>query len=222
MSKHLSRDLERLEDELVLMASMVEEMATKACTSFLEKRSDLAQEVIDADEAVDLREVQIEENCLKILALHQPVAIDLRRTATILKVNNDLERMADLAVNVAERALRMEKHREFVIPEGIARMAQLAHGMFQSAMDALIHLNCETALQVCQSDDEVDMCNQELLNELYQVMKAHPELIKPALHALAVARNIERMADLSTNIAEDVIYLVRGAIARHGQVRLVQ
>lgn len=222
MSKHLSRDLERLENELVLMSSQVDQMVNKACQSFLNRRADLAQEVIDADEAVDRREVDIEEECLKILALHQPVATDLRRTATILKVNNDLERCADLAVNIAEQGRRMESLRDFEIPQRVSQMADLARQMFHSSMNALINLDCDTALRVCQSDDEVDLCNQELMNELYQMMKSNPEAIQPALHTLLVTRNIERIADLATNIAEDVIYLVQGTIARHGQVRVVQ
>jgi phosphate transport system protein len=215
MSKHLARDLEKLEDELVVMSSLVEEMMEKAVQSFLDRRPDIARSVIDSDEGVDQREVHIEEECLKILALHQPVAIDLRRTATVLKVNNDLERIADLAVNVAERSIGMDAHREFSIPDQMEVMYGLARRMFRSCLDALIDLDTDTANKVCLMDDEVDLCNEEIINGLYQGMKSDIKMIQPALHCLSVTRDIERMADLATNIAEDVIYLVHGSIARH-------
>lgn len=219
MSKHLARDLENLEDELVVMSSLVEEMIEKACQSFLDLQPDLAQQVIDSDQAVDQREVHIEEECLKILALHQPVAIDLRRTATVLKVNNDLERIADLAVNIAERTMSMQSHREFAMPALLETMAISARKMFRSSLDALVSLDVAGANQVCLTDDQVDLYDQEIINGLYQRMKADSNIIQPALHCFSVTRNIERIADLATNIAEDVIYLVHGSIARHKHLK---
>jgi len=215
MSKHLERDLETLERELLTQSSVVEEMIEKACRALRETRPDVATEVIASDANVNAQEVVIEEHCLKILALHQPVAIDLRRTATILKINNDLERIADLAVNVAERAQSLADHPEFMIPPQLARMARAAIAMVRMALDAFVEQDVRLARRVCKSDDEVDTLNRNVINELYEVMAAQPAMIEAAMHFFSASRHVERIADHATNIAEDVIYLVEGEIARH-------
>jgi phosphate transport system protein len=215
MSKHLERDIQSLESEILAVSAVVEGMIRKACRALREKKADLAAEVIEEDQYVDDREVHIEEECLKILALHQPVAIDLRRVAAILKINNDLERIADQAVNIAEQAQQIAKHPEFVIPQRLERMSEVAISMVRASLDAFVHLDVEAAQNVRASDDEVDSYNMEVANELYQLMKSEPQIIKPALHCFCAARQIERIADHATNIAEDVVYLVRGEIARH-------
>jgi phosphate transport system protein len=215
VSKHLERDIESLEQRLLAMSAQIEGMIVKAWRSVSERDSRLAAEVIDSDTSIDEQEVHIEEECLKILALHQPVAIDLRRTATILKVNNDLERIADLAVNIAERGQRLSNAREFALPSTLCVMAEASRRMLSDALTALVRLSPDEALRVCEADDEVDRCNAEVVSELYQLMVNDPAMIAPSIHCLAVARHLERMADLATNIAEDVVYLVRGDIARH-------
>lgn len=215
MSKHLERDLEHLQREILALSARVEEMIAKACFALRAKRADVAQEVIEADAVIDQREVRIEEECLKILALHQPVAVDLRRTATVLKVNNDLERIADLAVNIAERAQCLAAHPQFDLPETLERMADVATSMVRDALDSLVHLDAAAARSVCVRDEEVDAYNREVIDELYLVMQHRPELIEAALHLFSASRHIERIADHATNIAEDVIYLVEGEIARH-------
>jgi phosphate transport system protein len=215
MSKHLERDLESLEQEILALSAYVEQMIDNACRALCEARSDLAREVIEADAYVDNREVHIEEECLKILALHQPVAIDLRRTAAILKINNDVERIADLAVNIAQRAERLELKQDYEIPANLERMVQLSVQMVRDALDAFVQLDPTDARAVCQRDDAVDAYNLEVTNDLYRQMKANAALIEPCLCCFAAARDIERIADHATNIAEDVIYLVEGDIARH-------
>ncbi|MEZ6120688.1 MAG: phosphate signaling complex protein PhoU [Pirellulaceae bacterium] len=214
MSKHLERDIELLEQSLLSLSAIVEEMIAKAWKSVVQNDKQLAQEVVNKDACVDDREVRIEEDCLKILALHQPVAIDLRRTATILKVNNDLERIADLAVNVAERGNRLASA-TFQMPPVINTMAELAIKIVRDCLNAFVAMDVDSANQVCLADDEIDRCHAEAVSALYLLMKQDAELIAPAIHALAVARHLERIGDHATNIAEDVIYMVQGDIARH-------
>ena len=215
MSKHLERDLEAIEREILAQSSLVEEMIAKACRALVERRADITQEVIASEDGINIREVKIEEECLKILALHQPVAVDLRRTATVLKINSELERIADLAVNIAERTQSLAEHLEFEIPERVERMSLKATDMVHDALDAFVDLDGARAREVCRRDDEVDDLNRAVIDELYETMQARPEMIAPGMHMFSVSRHIERIGDCATNIAEDVIYLVEGEIARH-------
>jgi phosphate transport system protein len=150
-----------------------------------------------------------------MLALHQPVAVDLRRIATMLKANSDLERIADLAVNVAERALALENHPEFAIPAELKEMVDRATEMVRGALDAFVNLDAEAAFRVRNSDDGVDRLNAVIIEQLHRQMQENPALITPAMHCFSATRHIERIADHATNIAEDVIYLVQGDIVRH-------
>src|SRR6266481_431656 len=136
MSKHLERDLEALEREILAQSSLVEEMIAKACRALVDRRADMSSEVVASEQEIDMREVKIEEDCLKILALHQPVAVDLRRTATVLKINTELERIADLAVNIAERTISLVEYPEFEIPDKLERMFRRASDMVHEALDA--------------------------------------------------------------------------------------
>lgn len=215
MSIHLQRDLESLELRVLSQSALVEEMIRNAGRAIRGIRPELVSEIMESEQLVDETEVHIEEDCLKILALHQPVAIDLRRTATILKINNDLERIADLAVNIAERAQSLSQYTGFAVPETLDQMAQLAVAMVQRALDALVKQDVRIARQVCQSDDRVDTLNREVIAEMQQLMRTQPDLIEAALCLFSASRHIERIADHATNIAEDVIYLVDGEIARH-------
>ncbi len=215
MSKHWQRDLSALQRAVLGMSSQVEEMIDKACRALRDSRIELVDEVIALEEGVNEREVQIEEECLKILALHQPVAVDLRRTAMLLKINNDLERMADLAVNIAERTRCLSRFATFAIPERFDSMARLATGMVNASLDAFVHLDSEAAREICHQDNLVDDINRQNIDEMYRRMRQDPESIEPALHFFSCSRHVERIADLATNIAEDVIFLVEGEIARH-------
>jgi phosphate transport system protein len=215
MSKHLERDLESLEREILDQSSRVEEMIAKACQALLERRADFASDVAASEIEINAREVKIEEECLKILALHQPVAVDLRRTATVLKINSELERIADLAVNIAERTIALAEYPEFEIPSKLERMFNRASEMVHESLDAFVDQNVDAAREVCRRDDEVDEYNRRVIDDLLDVMRSRPDLIEPALHFFSVCRHVERIGDCATNIAEDVIYLVEGEIARH-------
>ena len=213
--KHLQADLESLERNLLTMSSMVEEMIEKATRALRDGQADLIRDVRRLETAVDDREVSIEEGCLKTLALHQPVAVDLRRTAAILKSNNDLERIADLAVNICERAEGIRAYPEFPLPDLLERMSQHAVAMVHDALDAFVHWNAVEARAVCLRDEVIVDYNRRVFRDLYEVMRTQPKLIEPALHFFSAARHLERIGDHATNIAEDVIYLVEGRITRH-------
>lgn len=215
MSRHLLRDIEKLNGELLAISSMVEEMIDNATQALTEKRYELVDKVIASDQYVDENEVHVEEECLKILALHQPVAVDLRRIATLMKVNNDLERIADLAVNIAERARALEPFPEFQIPEDLRKMVVLATQSVRGAMDALVNLDTVAASRIITLDHSVDEYNRLLIETLSKVMHSSPDLVPAALNCFSAVRHIERIADHATNIAEDVIYLVEGDIVRH-------
>lgn len=215
MTKHLHRDLEEVHNDILSMSALVEGMIDQAAKALIERNLDLAAKVIATDEEVDRREVHIEEECLKILALHQPVAIDLRRIATVLKVNNDLERIADLAVNVAERCASLDAFPQFAMPHKIKQMVSMATQMVRGSLDAFVNLDPTAARRILTMDDSIDDLNVEVIRKLQATMQQHSELVIPALHCFSASRHIERIADHATNIAEDVVYLVEGDIVRH-------
>lgn len=215
MTKHLQRDLEAVYNDLLSLSTVVEEMIDQAALALIERRYDLAANVIEADKSVDRREVRIEEECLKILALHQPVAIDLRRIASVIKINNDLERIADLAVNVAERSLSLDKYLQFPVPRKMSRMVSLATQMVRGSLDAFVNLDTAAAKRIMSLDDTIDQLNVEVIEELQELMQSEPTMVVPALHCFSASRHLERIGDHATNIAEDVIYLVAGDIVRH-------
>src|SRR4051812_49212804 len=215
MSKHLERDLANLQRDLITMASSVEEAIQKA-TKALEKRSDdLAQQVIDGDHQIDQEENHVEEECLKMLALHQPVAVDLRRIAAALKINAELERMADLAEDIAERAVHLAELAEISMPVKLQRMTDLTTSMVRQSLDAFVNLDARLARTVCRLDDEVDRYNGQIIEELIREMQASPDMVEAGLSLFSATRHLERIADHATNIAEDVVYLVEGEIIRH-------
>ena len=215
MSKHLQNDVDQLHRRLMALFGVVEQMADKAVRALCEHRVELAQEVIDTDPQVNQTEVEIEEDCLKILALHQPVAADLRRVTTVLKINSDLERIADLACNIAERARCMHQHAYFPIPEQLTPMVRESTLMVQMALDSFVNSDVSLANQVIQLDQSVDDYNLAVINELTELMQQNNEYVEPALHCFSASRHVERIADHAENIAEDVIYLVDGDIVRH-------
>lgn len=215
MSKHLQRDIEQLNTELLVISSMVEEMIDKATLALSERRFELADQVVGSDSFVDEHEVHVEEECLKMLALHQPVAVDLRRIATVMKVNNDLERIADLAVSIAERAKAINEFPSFAIPSQAPTMVVLATQMVRGVMDAFVNLDVTAARRIIALDRQVDQHNCDIIADLQTLMQKKPDLVPAALHCFSAVRHIERIADHATNIAEDVIYLVEGDIVRH-------
>lgn len=215
MTKHLDRDMDQLHHDLLSLYTMVEEMIDKAVAALRDGKIDVVEEIAYNDDYVDQQEVRIENECLKMLALHHPVAGDLRRIATVVKVNNDLERIADLAVNIAERAQSVSENAEFRIPEGVDPMVARVTKMVRMALNAFIHLDTAAAYQIIEMDDMVDDLNVKLIEKLVEIMQSDGNLAPAALHCFSAIRHLERIADLATNIAEDVIYLVDGEIVRH-------
>ena len=215
MSKHLQRDIEQIRKDLLSQFGLVEKLVDDAVRTLVEGRLDLTESVIKADQAVDESEVLIEEHCLKTLALHQPVAVDLRWIATVVKINADLERIADLACNITERAQELHQYANFPIPDQVPRMVRSAMTMMKKALDAFVDLDGNLAREVIRLDNEVDQLNKEAITELTGLMKLHPDNVEPALHCFSAARHIERVADHAENIAEEVIYIVEGEIVRH-------
>ena len=215
MSKHLERDLENLQRDILALAASVEEAVYKAARALQERNVDLAREVIHGDDQIDAEENAIEEECLKMLALHQPVAIDLRRVAACMMINMDLERMADLAEDIAERAIALSRPPHLPIPEKLQRMTDLATSMVRQSLDAFVNLDARLARTVCRLDDEVDRLNKDIIDELIKLMQEKPMLIEGGLSLFSATRHLERIADHATNIAEEVIYLVEGEIVRH-------
>lgn len=215
MPKHFQRDIQLIHRRLMSLFGTVEQMIDRAMRSLCEQKTDLAAEVLAMDEEVNTVEVEIEEDCLKILALHQPFASQLRRVTTVLKINVDLERMADLACNIAERAQCMHEYPYFPIPDQLPEMVRKATLMVRMSLDSFVDSNAELAKRVIQMDTEVDENNLAVILELRELMQQDKALVEPALHCFSAARHVERIADLAENIAEDVIYLVDGDIVRH-------
>ena len=219
MTKHLVRDLEVLKKEILGIGALVEDAIHMATSALLDRRPEFAEAVIHGDVEIDTREVAIEEECLKILALHQPVAFDLRFIITVLKVNNDLERMGDLAVNIAERAGYLSQHPPLDRPRGFNRMVEQVRAMVDKSLNALVEQDTDLAHEVLRADDEVDATHREMFSHMQAAMTADPANIVRATHLLSASRNLERIADQATNIAEDVLFMVDGEIIRHRKIR---
>lgn len=215
MPKHLQRDLDLLKKEIMNIASMTEEATSKALLALMDRRAELAEEVIRNDEQIDQKEVHVEEECLKALALHQPVAADLRFIIMVIKINNDLERIGDLAVNIAERAAYLSNLKALQISLNFSGMADKVREMLRRSLDAFAGSNTKLAREVLAMDDEVDDANKEMFVSLQELMHKDHDTIERAVHLLSVSRHLERMGDLATNIAEDVIYMVEGELIRH-------
>jgi phosphate transport system protein len=215
MKRHLERELDTLRKKILTLGAMVEGSIEKAILSLMRHDLKLAREVIERDHDIDHMEVEIEEDCLKILALYQPAAIDLRYVVGILKMNNDLERMGDLAVNIAERAAYFANHRSTELFIDFTLMYEKTISMVKRALDALIKMDPQMAREVCAADDEVDRSNREILNEIQDYLENNPKDIRPLIHLLLASRHLERIADQATNIAEDVVYMIEGEIIRH-------
>ncbi len=218
MSLHLSQDLNDAYQSLLKLSGSVEEMIGSAVRSLVERRGALAAEVIGRDSEIDRIEVKIEEDCLKMLALHQPVALDLRRITTMMKINNDLERIADLACNIAQRADSLCSLPEFPIPSGINQMASMTTSMVRRSLDAFVNRDIGQAHQVILEDDQVDSKNVEVIEKLSGLMAGDNARISAALHCFSASRHLEQIADHAVSIAEDIIYMVNGVIVRHRQV----
>ncbi len=215
MAQHLHAATEKLKHHVLSLSTLVEETVYRAVHAFEEGNAELARDVMVKDDEVDRREVDLEEECLKVLALYQPVANDLRVVISVLKITNDLERIGDLSVNVAERALYMSRVERPEVPFKLYDMAAITRDMLRKSLDAMVNSDSQLALQVCAMDDQVDSINHDIHEHIEKLMTEQPDKISQLLHIISAARHLERIADHATNIAEDVIYMTDGKIIRH-------
>jgi phosphate transport system protein len=215
MAKHLQRDLDDLQRDLISLAGLAEAAVFKAIRALQERNVHLAREVIAGDRQIDQEENHLDEECLKLLALHQPVAGDLRRIIAAMMINIDLERIGDLAEEIAERAIHLANAPPLPVPDKLQHMTDLTTMMVRQSLDSFVNTDTHLARVVLRMDDEVDRYNNEMIDEIVQMMKANPNLIDPGLSLFSAVRHLERIADHATNIAEDVVYLVDGEIIRH-------
>ena len=213
--RHFDQELERLKIMLLEMASLVEASISKSADSVVKKDLLLAEEVLKQEAKINQMEVSIDDLAIKLLALQQPMAVDLRLIAAVLKINTDLERMGDLAVNIAERAIDLIEEPVIRPMVDIPHIAALVQSMVQKALDSFVNKDVELAKSVLASDDGVDDLRTASIHELISFMERTKKDIPQAVSLLSVVRNLERIADHATNIAEDVIFYVEGIDVRH-------
>ena len=221
MSVHFFRELENLKKRILSLGAMVEERMRMAIKAIETRDGNLAAKIIAADREIDETEVEVEEEYLKILALYQPVAGDLRFITAVIKINNDLERIGDEAVNIAERVSNIARRVPVTVSFDYVLMAEKAEFMLKSSLDALVKLDADLAYKVCLLDDEVDDMNRAVYDKVKDAIPDQPEGAGYLINLLLVARHLERIADHATNIAEEVIYMIKGVISRHPEVRSV-
>lgn len=220
MSVHLENALSNLKGKLLTLSSMVEKSCQQAVRSVKDRNIEMAQQVIDEDDKIDLFEVEVEEDCLKILALYQPVAIDLRIVISCLKINNDLERIGDLAKNISSKSIFISQNDPIEFPFDFKGMTTQTALMLNNALKSFVDMNPKLAKEVCEADSEVDKIHYNMYKRIYKELKKEPD---NEVHAellvgyLSISRSLERIADYTTNIAEDVIYMVEGKIIRHNR-----
>ena len=219
MERHLQAELERLKKRLLSLGAMVEERVRMAIRAMETRDGDLCRRIITADREIDEIEVEVEEECLKIIALHQPVAVDLRFLSAVIKINNDLERIADEAVNIAERVSIIAKRPRMEVPFDYAAMAEKTESMLKSSLDAFVNLDADLAYKVILNDDEVDEMNRNIYDRVKEVIRSKPDRVAYLINLLLISRHLERIADHATNIAEEVIYMIEGVIPRHPKAR---
>jgi phosphate transport system protein len=215
MSVHLQREIDRVKKSLLALCAIVEDQVQASVSALLDRDVKLAESVERRDADIDRREVELEEECLKILALYQPVAVDLRFIVAAMKINSDLERIGDLAVNIARKATSFAGETSMPIAFDIAGMSAKTQAMLRDSLDALVNLDSPLAADVCRRDDEVDQIKREIRLGAEEQIRREPQNVRPLMRLLAVSRNLERIADCATNIAEDVIYMCDGRIIRH-------
>ena len=215
MERHFERDLEALEEQLLRMGGRAEAIVLKAVDALKRRDPALAREVFADDKLIDRLELDIDDRCRGLLALQQPLARDLRFITSALKITNDLERIGGHAVNIAQSAERLAGL-ELVKPlVDIPRMAELASGMLHEALDAFVHDDAETARRICRRDDEVDALNRQVFRDLVVAMTADPAKIARGLELILVARNLERIGDMATNVAEEVVFIAEARVIKH-------
>ena len=215
LSRHFDQELADLKQDLLRMAALAETAVGKSLLSVTNRDSDLAREVITDDITLNRMELTIEEQAFKLLALRQPVATDLRLTVAAMRIATELERIGDQAVNIAERALELNSRPPLELPIDIKIMAELALGMVRTSIDAFVNQDPKLALQVCQRDVEVDILDDEYIQKILDCMIKESRWVTRLHHFIIIVRNLERIADLATNIAEDIVFIIEGRVIKH-------
>jgi len=215
METHLQQELNRLKAELLKMAGLAEQAIRNAVEALVKRNTSLAEKAIAEDEKLNEMEILIDDRCLKLLALHQPLAADLRFITSAMRINIDLERIGDQAVNIAERAISLNQEPQLKPYIDIPRMAQITQSMVKDVLDAFVNGDAELARSVCERDDKVDALNDQVFRELLTYMMAESKTITRAVHLIIVSRCLERIADHATNIAEGVIFMVKALVIKH-------
>ncbi len=217
--KHFQRELDKIKKMILSLGALVEQRVARIKDAIEERDAALAKEIIHLDHEIDEMEVEIEEECLKVIALHQPVAADLRFLVAVIKINNDLERIGDQVVNIAERVVRVAKRPVAPFEFDYSVMADKAESMLRMSLDSLVNQDIDLAIKVLQLDDEVDKIKSDAYDRIKEAMTN--EVTKDVgymFNLLLISRHIERLADHATNIAEEVIYMIEGEIVRHGRL----
>lgn len=218
MTRHFQRELDQLKKRILALGAMAEERVHMAVKAMENRNSELAEKIIQTDYEIDEAEMDIEEECLKILALHQPVAVDLRFLSAVIKINNDLERIGDEAVNIAERVQIISKREKLDVPFDFSLMAEKTEEMLRTSLDAVVNLDLDLAVKVIVSDDEVDAFENEAYDVIKKAIETHPDRVGYLINLFLVSRHLERIADHAQNIAEEVVYMIEGEIVRHGRL----
>jgi len=216
MAVHLLREIDKLKKQIILLSGSVEKNVENAVRSLEQNDIPLAQQVIDSDYRIDQQEIDVEEECLKILALHQPVAIDLRFIVAVLKINSDLERIGDEAVNICERSIRINSQPRSDVIFDFRAIFEKVQRMLNKSLDALVNMDAQTAREVMTADNEIDEMVHGNFQQVKNELRQHPEQVDALIEYLRICRHLERIADHATNIAEDIIYMIEGKIVRHG------
>lgn len=217
MLHYWQKEIDNIKKLILSLGAIVEEQIKSSMLALERRDLNLAEEVIRKDKEIDSQEIIIEEECLKFLALYQPVARELRFIVAVLKMNNDLERMGDLAANIAKRANYLSKKEPLKIALEFGNLSEKVQIMVKKSLDALINTNKDLAIEVCIADDEVDELNKNMLDMIIDEIKKNPEKTKEYMSIRSISKNLERIADSATNIAEDIVYLCSGEIIRHNK-----
>ena len=217
--KHFLRELDKIKKMILSLGALVEQRVNRIKQAIEDRDVVFAKEIIHLDHEIDEMEVEIEEECLKIIALHQPVATDLRFLIAVIKINNDLERIGDQVVNIAQRVVSIAKHPVAPYQFDYSVMADKAEGMLRMSLDSLVNQDLDLAIKVLQLDDEVDSIKDEAYDNIKKaIADGVTEDIGYMINLLLISRHLERLADHATNIAEEVVYMIEGEIVRHGKL----
>ncbi len=215
MTLIMQKEVEKLKKALLTLCALVAKNVSQSVKAVQQRDADTAYTVMKSDADIDKMEIEVEEECLKILALHQPVAVDLRFIISVMKINNDLERVGDLAVNIAENAVALSKLNKSSSPFDLSGMSEIVIDMLNKSIDALIKMDTGLARLVCSMDDSVDAINRVMYTNVKKCILSRPDEIDCLVHYLSISRHLERIGDHATNISEDIIYMNSGEIIRH-------